>query len=51
MEEELCAKCHHASKQGDGQLYPDFCKRCANDFKRMLDKVGILNKLQKKIKK
>jgi hypothetical protein len=51
MEEELCAKCHKIPKQPDGSMYPDFCKFCASDFKRLLDKTGLLNKLKRKQKK
>jgi hypothetical protein len=52
MEEvEWCAKCGHQPKQGGMNMYPDFCKQCAGDFMRMLDKSGCLNKLKRKAKK
>jgi hypothetical protein len=48
MNEDLCAKCQKIPRQPEGSMYADFCKFCAADFKRLLDKRGLLNKLKRK---
>lgn len=52
MEEmKMCERCKVRPQQyEDGAMYPDFCKACADDFKRVLDKAGLLNKLKRKYK-
>jgi len=51
MEEGFCSKCGVRPKQTDLKaMYPDFCQQCAKEFKRVLDKHGLLNKLKKKKK-
>lgn len=51
MEEpQFCVKCESFPKQDEDAMYPDFCKECAGRIKSLLDKHGILNKLERKLK-
>ena len=49
-DEDFCVKCGHFPKQRDTEMYPDFCKECADRITNLLDKRGILNKLKRKLK-
>jgi hypothetical protein len=49
--DQMCGKCKIRKSQNDPKaMYPDFCRECAREFQRILDKHGLLNKLKKKKK-
>jgi hypothetical protein len=51
VEEGMCAKCGIRKVQEDRKaMYPDFCRDCADRFKKVLEKQGLLNKLKRKKK-
>jgi hypothetical protein len=51
VEDGICPRCGLRAKQTDPKaMYPDFCRECAERFKKILEKQGLLNELKRKKK-